>query len=191
MRYATFINFDSEPFTGYWNGRPYTFNPGDKREHLNEAIASHFAKHLANKILTRTGKEQYCSPKKPLEVPEFMNVFNKAFILEGEGAQFDAETGLQIDPTRPRLTPEEVGMNVATKPRQPIADTPHAAAAIMQGAGQQDAPTKVPQTPDELAAAGIDPYDAHAVPQTGPGGKPQVIGNAVEGDDEDSFEGAQ
>lgn len=185
MRYATFTNFDAEPFTAYWNGRPYTFQPGDRKEHLNESIASHFAKHLANKILTRTGKEQYCSPKKPLEVPEFMEVFNKAFSIEGEGAQFDAETGLPIDQTLRRATPDEVGMNVTVKPRQPIAETPHAAAAIMEGRKPA-----IPQTPEALAEAGIDPYDANALKQEGPSDKPQIIGTAVEGDDESSFEGA-
>jgi hypothetical protein len=97
MKYATFYNYTNEPFTGYWNGKAYTFKPGQKKEHLNEGIASHFAKHLANEVLTKSGKETYTSPKKPQDVPVFMEVFNKAFIPEGSGEELDPETGLASD----------------------------------------------------------------------------------------------
>ena len=153
MKYATFINFTEKAFTGYWNGRAYTFQPGQKKEHLNSAIAAHFAKHLSNQVLTDAGKEQYCSPKKLEEVPQFMEVFNKALFLEGDGREVDAETGLPTDGQRNNA--DEIGMNVRVIPRQPI---------------------------------GIDPYDANAQPQVGPGAKAQVIGEAIE-DEESSFEG--
>lgn len=123
MKYATFINFTTKPFTAHWNGKPYTFNPGDRKEHLNAGIAEHFAKHLANQVLTETGKERYTSPKKPLEVPEFMTVFNKAFFLEGDGSEVDSETGLPVD-GRSRSnelgSTDQVGMNVRVAPRVPI-----------------------------------------------------------------------
>ena len=159
MRYATFTNFDNEPFTAYWNGRPYTFQPGDVREHLNESIAAHFAKHLANKVLTRTGKEQFCSPKKPEEVPQFMEVFNKAIILEAGGREVDSETGLPVDgPSRGNElgSSDQPGMNVRVIPRVPVAD-PY----------------------DARANA------ASAMPE----GKPQIIGTVTENDEESSFEG--
>jgi len=156
MKFATFINFTEKPFTGYWNGKPYTFQPGQKKEHLNSMIAAHFAKHLANQVLTESGKEQYCSPKKPNEVPQFMQVFNKAYFLEGNGQEVDRETGLPADGTvtgvQATATPDEPSMNIKTVPR-----------AIIQN----------------------DPYDAHAAPQFGPGGKPQVIG------EDDAFEGKE
>lgn len=121
MRYATFFNFTSKPFTGYWNGKPYTFQPGAKKIHLNEEIARHFAKHLSNQVLTENGKETFTSPKKPLEVPEFMEVFNKAFILEGHGEEVDAETGLPVDEVNGRSSElDQPSMNIRTSPRQPI-----------------------------------------------------------------------
>lgn len=123
MRYATFLNFTGKPFTAYWNGRPYTFQPGQKKEHLNESIAEHFAKHLANQVLTEKGKEQYCSPKRPADVPQFMEVFNKAFIIESDGQEFDAETGLSIDGNGRQEQPDEIGMNVRVKPAIPIGRT--------------------------------------------------------------------
>lgn len=157
MKYATFINFTSTPFTAYWNGRAYTFNAGQKKEHLNEMIAKHFAKHLANQVLTQAGKERYCSPKKPLEVPEFMEVFDKAFSLEDGGQEVDKETGLTVDGQRGNAEaglPDQPGMNIRVEQRQTT-----------------------------------DPFDARAQTNFGPGGTPQVVGTAVEGDDE-SFEGS-
>jgi len=154
MKYATFHNFTSKPFTGYWNGKAYTFQPGAKKMHLNENLARHFAKHLANQVLTESGKETFTSPKRPLDVPEFMEVFNKAFILEGHGEEVDSETGLPVDEVNGRM-PDQPSMNIRTAPRVPV-----------------------------------DPYDANANQAVGPGGAPQIIGSATEGeDDEDSFEG--
>jgi len=161
MKYATFVNFTEKPFTAYWNGKPYTFNPGQKKEHLNAAIAQHFAKHLANQVLTTAGKETSTSPKKPDQVPEFMEVFNKACFLEDDGAEVDSETGLPVDgpssETGAGLPDQEPSMNIEVKPRSEV-----------------------------------DPYDANATPQTGPGGKAQVIGNATENEDatDEEFEDA-
>ena len=129
MKYATFINFTEKAFTGYWNGRAYTFQPGQKKEHLNSAIAAHFAKHLSNQVLTDAGKEQYCSPKKPEEVPQFMEVFNKALFIEGGGQEVDAETGLSVDG---KQNINEIGMNVRVIPRQPITTDPYDANAQPQ-----------------------------------------------------------
>ncbi len=76
-----FHNFTNKPFTAFWNGRPYTFKPGVKKYYI-KGIAEHFAKHLANQVLTESGKETFTSPKKPNEVPIFMEVFNKALLTE-------------------------------------------------------------------------------------------------------------
>jgi hypothetical protein len=160
MRYATFINFTTSDFVAYWNGRPYNFKPGQKKEHLNEAIARHFAKHLANQVLqdgSIVDGEKYTSPKKPDEVPKFMEIFNKAFKIEGEGGEVDAETGL------------------------PIGNQD-------SGAGQpdQDEPSMSIQTKTRKV---IDPYDATSQKEVvGPGTTPQVVGE-LSGDEEDNFEG--
>lgn len=79
MSNATFHNFTDKDFTGYWDGKPKTFKPGD-RQYMPAWLAEHFAKHLANRVLIESGKEVYTSPKFPVQVPEFMEVFKKAFI---------------------------------------------------------------------------------------------------------------
>ena len=161
MRYATFINWTDEVFTGYWNGKPYTFNPGQKGEHLHESIAQHFAKHLTNQVLQNGSikdGEKFTSPKKPEEVPKFMELFNKAFKIDGDGQDVDAETGLlvgnQIEKPQAGLTiqQDEPSMNIKTKPR-------------------------------EL----IDPYDA-SNQKVGPGDTPQMIGQIDETTEEENFE---
>lgn len=76
-----FHNFTNKPFTGYWNGRAYTFKPGVKK-YYSKGIAEHFAKHLTNEVLTESGRETFTSPKKPNEVPVFMEIFNKALLVE-------------------------------------------------------------------------------------------------------------
>ena len=87
-----FHNFTDKDFTGYWNGKPYTFKPGVKR-YYQKGIAEHFAKHLTNQILTESDKERYTSPKQPEQVPVFMEVFNKALLIE----EVPDEDNLDID----------------------------------------------------------------------------------------------
>jgi hypothetical protein len=91
MTNATFHNFLAEPFTGYWNGKPKTFKPGE-RLYMPAYLAEHFAKHLTNQELIRTGKEVYVSPKNPGQVPQFMEVFKKAYIPDTA-----ANGGTEID----------------------------------------------------------------------------------------------
>ncbi len=89
MSNATFHNFDSKPFTGYWNGKPKTFKPGEK-VYMPAYLAEHFAKHLTNRYLIENGKEVYTSPKNPRQATEFMEVFKKAF-LPDSAAKADNE----------------------------------------------------------------------------------------------------
>ncbi len=83
MTNAFFHNPTSETFVGFWNGKPKTFNPGD-RVLMPAWLAEHFAKHLTNRELIKAGKEVYTSPKQPGQVPEFMNLFRKFYIPEGK-----------------------------------------------------------------------------------------------------------
>jgi len=122
MKYATFINFTAKTFTAYWDGRPYTFKPGQKADRMKSPIAAHFAKHLTNKVLTKSGKENYCSPKKPQDVPQFMEIFNKAYIIEKQGREFDSETGLPIDIKKEKLNPDEISMNINVEPTKKIGE---------------------------------------------------------------------
>lgn len=88
FRTAMFHNFSSKPFTGYWNGKARTFQPGD-RKFMPKYLAEHYAKHLVNRELIEAGKETSVSPKKPEQVPAFMELFNKAFVLEDGGGNQD------------------------------------------------------------------------------------------------------
>ena len=161
MRYATFTNFDTKKFVAFWNGKPYTFQPGESKKHINASVVATWAKHLANKILTRNNKETLCSPKKPEDVPKFMEQFNKAYTLEGDGRDIDSETGLPVDDVNAQqIDPvTQPGMNIEVRPTEPV---------------------------DAFDANAGKNADTSA-----PAGKPQVIGSASEGDDESEFEGTQ
>ncbi len=80
-RQALFYNFTDKPFTGYWDGKAKVFAPGAK-QYMEEWRARHYAKHLTNKVLLEQGKENSTSPKFPKQVPDFMDIFNQACIVE-------------------------------------------------------------------------------------------------------------
>ena len=79
MKRAFFKNFSDEPFTGGYDGRTKTFAPGSET-HMPLYLAEHLAKHLANRELIKLGKITATSPKKPEEVPDFMEMFSRALI---------------------------------------------------------------------------------------------------------------
>jgi len=108
-----FHNFTTKPFTGYWNGKAYTFKPGVKKYYI-KGIAENFAKHLANQVLTENGKETFTSPKKPNEVPVFMEVFNKALLTE----EVPDEDNLDIPGGE--VESDVPSMNIKVAPRAPI-----------------------------------------------------------------------
>ena len=90
METALFINFSDEAFTGYWDGKGKTFAPGQSL-YLPDYLARHFAKHLVNRELLREDKngdllikngDKFVSPKKPEDVPVFMEMFNKAYKVQ-------------------------------------------------------------------------------------------------------------
>lgn len=96
MKTALFVNFSDEAFSCSWDGKPYNFAPGEKK-FMPDFLATHFAKHLANRELLKKGHETATSPKKPEQVPLFMEFFNKACIIEEdqiEKTQLDLDTEL-------------------------------------------------------------------------------------------------
>jgi hypothetical protein len=87
MRTALFTNFSVEEFTGWWDGKPKKFKASES-VWMPDYLAAHFAKHLANRELLRKGPdgkpifpegERYTSPKFPDQVPQFKELFDKAF----------------------------------------------------------------------------------------------------------------
>lgn len=92
-RQALFFNFTNKPFTGYWDGKPRTFKPGQK-QYMEEWRARHYAKHLTNQVLLEKGLENATSPKFPEQVPAFMEIFNKACIIEEDQPEEQDESDL-------------------------------------------------------------------------------------------------
>jgi|CXWK01.1.fsa_nt_gi hypothetical protein len=97
MKSAQFTNFSTEPFTGFWDGKGKTFAPG-KSMYMGDYLAKHFAKHLTNRELLKLGKERSTSPKRPDDVPEFMELFNKAYQAEEEEIEMtDGRDSLDVE----------------------------------------------------------------------------------------------
>jgi len=83
MKQALFYNFTDKEFIGYWDGKAKKFAPGAK-QYMEDWRAKHYAKHLANSVLIANGKENSTSPKFPEQMPEFLNLFNQACIVEDD-----------------------------------------------------------------------------------------------------------
>ena len=87
MKTALFTNFTDQDFTGYWDGKGKKFVPGQSL-YMPDYLARHFAKHLTNQELLREktdgslvyeGGDKMTSPKRPEDVPLFVELFNKAY----------------------------------------------------------------------------------------------------------------
>lgn len=87
---ALFTNFTDKEFIGYWDGKGKKFAPGASL-YMPDYLARHFAKHLTNQELLRTNAQgnlihkngdKMTSPKKPEEVPMFMDLFNKSYTAD-------------------------------------------------------------------------------------------------------------
>ena len=140
---ATFHNFTSEPFTGYWNGKPKTFRPGE-RVHMSSPLAEHFAKHLTNKVLIAMGgiNETYTSPKNPAQVPVFMDIFRKAFIPDRK----QVEEGSVDDAIAASVEPS---MDIEMKKPETIDQGPAAALAAQVRPGDEPQIISTPDDGDE------------------------------------------
>jgi hypothetical protein len=71
-----FVNFSAHDFVGYWDSVPYEFKSG-QRMYMEEWKARHFAKHLANRELLRSGFESDTSPKVKSDGTTDNNRFNE------------------------------------------------------------------------------------------------------------------
>lgn len=171
MTNAYFHNFTDETFTGFWNGKPKTFKPGD-RVLMPAWLAEHFAKHLTNRELIKAGKEVYTSPKQPAQVPEFMAVFRKCYVPEGKA---QAAGSNEVDDI---IAGSQVpSMDIVVEKPKPIDQGPAAALADEN------------READRASAAGdADPYDASAAPAVGPGSESTIIKGPDGDDDESGFD---
>ena len=120
MKTALFTNFSNEDFIGYWNGKPYKFKAGEGK-YFEEGIAQHFAKHLVNRELLKLGKERATSPKFPEQVPDFMELFNKAFILEKSDEEQDEAQAQTVAINKNK----EVGSDIEVKDKVQIVIPPN------------------------------------------------------------------
>jgi hypothetical protein len=153
MKTALFTNFSNEAFTGFWNGKGKTFLPGQS-VYMPDYLASHFAKHLVNRELLKKGLERSTSPKKPQDVPEYMELFNQAYTPDEESDVMGKEDSIDVQ------------IAVANKNREKKAKLP-------EGAKQVNA--KEPQVidvpaddEDEEAEFGGKPVETTSnAPQTG------------------------
>ena len=87
MKTALFTNHTNQEFIGYWDGKAKKFAPGQSLW-MPDYLAKHFAKHLTNKELLRIDAsgnpvykdgEKMTSPKRPEDLPLYMELFNKAY----------------------------------------------------------------------------------------------------------------
>lgn len=129
MRNAIFRNFTDKPFVGYWNGRPRTFKPGSET-FMEEGLARHFAKHLANHVLLtepdrekRKKNESYTSPKNPEQVPAFYELFSKAFELDAAEEEMDADQAA-IDAANRRTVSSDLPARPAAKGKPQVIEPP-------------------------------------------------------------------
>jgi uncharacterized protein with von Willebrand factor type A (vWA) domain len=116
---ALFTNFSNEEFIGYWDGKPKKFQPGQSL-YMPDYLAQHFAKHLTNRELIKKGLETATSPKKPDQVPEFMELFNRAYTPdetdEMEEKADDIDTEIAVA-NKNRTKTEHSGKQDPTKPQ--------------------------------------------------------------------------
>ena len=96
---ALFTNFSNEEFIGYWDGKPKKFAPGQSL-YMPDYLAKHFAKHLTNRELIKKGMETATSPKFKEQVPEFMELFNRAYTPdeadESDNKSDDVDTQIDV-----------------------------------------------------------------------------------------------
>jgi hypothetical protein len=116
---ALFTNFSNEEFIGYWDGKPKKFAPGQSL-YMPDYLAQHFAKHLTNRELIKKGMERSTSPKFPIQVPEFMELFNRAYTPDetdelGERAD-DIDTQIAVA-NKNRNKPENPEKQDPTQPQ--------------------------------------------------------------------------
>lgn len=125
MKIIKFVNFTNEDFTGGWNGQ-YKLVKAGQSLYMADYLAFHFAKHLVNRELTKKGLHNFTSPKKPEEVPQFMELFNKCVIVDEHAGDMGDMDIMDVQPVRkhveedPRQAAKRGGaVTIASGPQDP------------------------------------------------------------------------
>ena len=154
VKTVLFRNFSSEKFVGMWNKEEFPFEPNQSM-HMEDWMARHFAKHLANRELLRAGMDNDTSPKKPEDNVRFMEMFNKAYI---EGSESSA-----VSPERARLNAinlqhgneasnavPEVGVAPEGTGHAPVVEAPIVAPVAVDSAVADDLQTPLDDDEEEF-----------------------------------------
>ena len=116
MKTALFTNFSNDPFTGFWNGKGRKFEAGES-QWMPDYLAKHFAKHLTNRELLKLGKERSTSPKKSEDVPEFMELFNQAYIPDTDEEFAGEQDGIDVQITLANKNRKQIAEKKSATPK--------------------------------------------------------------------------
>lgn len=164
MPTAKFYNFSDFKFIGMWGGKTRAF-PAKSTTYMPAFLAQHFAKHLTNRELHRQGLDNATSPKFPEQVPQFNEMFRKAYVRDRDMEAKKTDLDSMID---------AVNLN-----RQPGST---AAPEEKETPGVIDTPAPASKELDINAPDLADPATV------GPGKSAQIV-NGPEDDEDEDFEG--
>jgi len=164
MKSALFTNFSDKEFTGWWDGKPKKFAPGESL-YMPDFLAQHYAKHLANREILKIPKgETMTSPKFPEQVPEFQKLFNKAYTPDT-----NQEDVVKLKSKADRLDEEIDALN------------------------KNKAAQETPETVETTNAPSTEPFKAESMeqkPQVQDPTKPQIFNFPDDEDDDDEPKGS-
>lgn len=164
MPTALFYNFSDFEFVGMWGGKTRAF-PAKSKTYMPAFLAQHFAKHLTNRELHRQGLDNATSPKFPEQVPQFNEMFRKAYVRDRDMEAKRTDLDAMID---------SVNLN-----RQP------GSTAAPEAPAETVAPTVTAPASTELD---LNDPDAGDPSKVGPGTQAQII-SSPDDDDDEEFEG--
>lgn len=165
MPTAKFYNFSDFEFIGMWGGKTRAF-PAKSTTYMPAFLAQHFAKHLTNRELHRKGLDNATSPKFPEQVPQFNEMFRKAYVRDRDMEAKKTDLDSMIDAVNLNRQPGSTAAPEASTTSE-LADKPAPAATT------------------ELDINAPDLADPATV---GPGKSAQIVTGPDDDDDED-FEG--
>lgn len=145
FKVGLFTNIWDKSFTGFWNGKPRTFKPGEKK-YMPAYLAEHFAKHLANKMLEEMNTPDSIasmSPKKPEQTPLFIDLFSKACIIEEDQDEM-SQLDMQID-----LANRKVEQLKEKREGKASGKTPKEPKGVQEIPGDDHMDEDEPEVPDE------------------------------------------